>query len=463
MSLRSRIVLPYAVLLTLSIAMVGIPAVRTVTARIEADRIDDMSRLLHLLARSEETRSFFRTHNWSRDFRLAVHAAPDRILPAQGNLEAEPSAALDALLRADPALATAGAARRVALAGRTYVMLYEPCHDGTRRADGVFLLLDHVEIESAQASARTQIGLLACAALAGAGLLGILVASGIARPLESLSRRTARIAEGDLSQAIPEEGPTEVARLAGAFNRMREGLREVQSRLVAHAKADLFERVAANVAHEIRNPLSTLRMNVQLLRARVAAPAPSGGTLATADIERLDRLLLELDRLELIVGGLSTLATPPRVDPRPVPLAPLVTETLGLWEPQMRHVGIELSTDLPEGLPPVRLDPPRFKQVLINLLLNAQQAMPAGGRLHVQARAWADGLVLEVSDSGPGVAPADRGRLFEPFFTTKPKGSGLGLPLCRQVVEAHGGRIEYVEGAGATFRIVLPGVSSTEG
>lgn len=453
MSLRTRIILPYLALLALSIVGVGIPAGRTATDAIEAERVADLGRLLNLLAQGEETLQFFRSHGWPADFHLALLSAPGRV--RADSLSPRAREALEAHLIAQGPPAP-GAPRTLVLDGRAYVCQYAPLPKGSGpRPDGIFLLLDRAPLDAAQGQARRRILLGAIGAMGGGALLGLLIAAGIVRPLEQLARRSAALAAGDLSVEAPPGGPREVAHLARAFNGMLRGLRAAQSQLLAHEKLALLQRVASGVAHEIRNPLSTVRMNLQALRARLAAPTPSA---VGRDLDTVDRLLREIDRLESIVAGLTTFASPAPHRPVLSSLPRLVADTLALWEPQLHHRGVQARIDLPDDLPLVPLDTQAFQQLLVNLLVNALQALPQGGTVALHGFVEREALVLDFEDSGPGVPQPLRERIFEPFFTTRPTGTGLGLPLCRQIVEAHGGSISCVEpsAGGARFRIRLP-------
>ena len=209
-------------------------------------------------------------------------------------------------------------------------------------------------------------------------------------------------------------------------------------------------RLLAGVAHEIRNPLTAIRSTVQLWQ-RLPAEARTPESLAG--------VVGAIDRLNALVGRLLLFARTGHEDRRRVDLNAVAAEALELVRALADAQGVSLIADAATDLPPVAAAGQGFRQVVLDLVANALQAMPAGGRLTVGTRTLPGGRVeLSVADTGPGV-PADvRAHLFEPFFTTRPDGTGLGLALCREVARQHGGDVTLDPGSGpgATFRLTLP-------
>jgi signal transduction histidine kinase len=209
-------------------------------------------------------------------------------------------------------------------------------------------------------------------------------------------------------------------------------------------------RLLAGVAHEVRNPLTAIRSTVQLWeRLPTQARTP----------ESLAAVVAAVDRINELVGRLLLFARAGHEVRRAVDLNAVVTETLELVRARADGQGAKLEADLIPGLSPATAADQAVRQVVLNLVTNALQVMPAGGRLVCRTRALpGDRVELAVSDTGPGV-PADlRDRVFEPFFTTRPDGTGLGLALCREVARQHGGDVTLDPGSGpgATFRLTLP-------
>jgi signal transduction histidine kinase len=210
--------------------------------------------------------------------------------------------------------------------------------------------------------------------------------------------------------------------------------------------------MAAAVAHEIRNPLNSVSMGLQRLRVEFTPPD-------TDEYQRLLELVQgEVRRLNTIVEEFLALARPLALKPESIRVADLLDEVRLLIESGAGSAGVQVEQTASTDLPPLHADRDRLKQVLLNLALNALQAMPSGGRLVLGAAAAGGALTLTVSDSGSGIAPDLLPRIFEPYVTTKARGLGLGLAIARRIVEAHGGRIEAASwpGHGSTFRVIVP-------
>ncbi len=246
----------------------------------------------------------------------------------------------------------------------------------------------------------------------------------------------------------------QVARDAGHALEHRRMLDELEGtkRLAA------LGQFAAAIAHDIRTPLTSVSMNVQILRRKaqtIAAPA--------SDLEYFDIALDELGRLERSVAQILDYAKPVRLDPSPVDVRELVDDATRSLGAVLATRGVELRAEHEAQLPPVAGDAQRLRQVLTNLVDNAAGASQGGDAVTLRTRRERDGRVaIDVEDRGRGIPVADLGKIFEPFFTTRPDGTGLGLAICQKLVRAHGGelRVKSQEGAGSTFSVVLPASAS---
>jgi signal transduction histidine kinase len=208
---------------------------------------------------------------------------------------------------------------------------------------------------------------------------------------------------------------------------------------------------AAAIAHDIRTPLTSVQMNVQILRGKVALPED--------DMEYFEIALDELRRLNASVQEILDYAKPVELRPAAVELSGLADEAARRMAPLLeeRHMGLD--TRLGAGLPPVLADAQHLRQVLINLIDNASQASEQGGRIELVTRRSDDGKVaVEVADRGRGICADDLPKIFEPFFTTRADGTGLGLAIAQKLVRAHGGEIRVAStvGGGSTFTVLLP-------
>jgi two-component system, OmpR family, sensor histidine kinase BaeS len=296
--------------------------------------------------------------------------------------------------------------------------------------------------------------LVAAVLLAGlllSAALGWVLALNLQRPLVHITRAISAFADGQQPQPLPEQGPSEFGLLAHAFNQLMERLRS--------AEGDR-RRLLANLTHELARPLGSLRSAIQaLLGGAEDDVALRRDLLVGMDEEtrRLQRLLDDLVRFYGQVAGHLDLQC------QPLNLNEWLPLLLSTRRESAQEKGLLWQINLPEHLPAVRADPDRLAQALGNLLANAIKYTPPGGAVTVDAGADANAMWIRVSDTGPGIAPEERNRIFEPFYRGPsarrfPQGMGLGLPIARELVEAHGGRLELesAPGAGSRFVVRLP-------
>ena len=300
-------------------------------------------------------------------------------------------------------------------------------------------------------------------AAVGSLLVMIVVSQVVARrltaPLEELDRFARDVSAGDPHRRALEGGD-EVGRLGVAFNDMLGRLEQSQAALVRSEKLGVAGLVAARVAHDIRNPLSSIKMQTQLLRSRFERDGAGAADAQVRD-EIITAVLRDISQVETVITDLLELAKPGELNRQPVRLDALVGEVLQQLAPQLDHRRIHVDARFADGLPVVPLDAHRFTQALLNVVNNATDAMAAGGTLLVATRLADEGraIALDVCDDGTGIAPEILNRVFDPFVSTKRDGVGLGLLNARAVVESHGGRIELAardpKGTRATFLLPI--------
>jgi signal transduction histidine kinase len=220
--------------------------------------------------------------------------------------------------------------------------------------------------------------------------------------------------------------------------------------------------LAGGLAHEIRNPLSTIRLNLELLAEDLQPLDDPRQRRMLGKVERIQR---ECRHLDDILAAFLQFARAGELELSDENLGSIVEEFVRFYQPEADRHGIELRPHLASDLPHVRADRNLLRQVLLNLALNAQQAMPEGGLLEWQTYVKDGRVCLDVIDTGCGISEAARGKLFQVFFSTKPGGNGLGLPTVRKIVEAHGGTIacESEPGRGTRFTISLPAAPAAAG
>jgi signal transduction histidine kinase len=273
-----------------------------------------------------------------------------------------------------------------------------------------------------------------------------VVSRRVTAPIESLVAFTRRI--GGSPERAPS-GDDEIGRLGHAFNDMMDRLEQSRAGLVQSEKLALAGLMAARVAHDIRNPLASIKMRTQVLAAERGRRG--------ADRSEIDAILRDIQQLETVVQNLIDLARPGQLRLEPTPVSYVIDDVLHQLGPQLSYRKIAVQRDLANG-PLVSLDSGRFRQVLLNVIGNASDAMPDGGTLVVRTAVDGDRLVLDIIDDGMGIDPVVRDRLFDPFVSTKRDGVGLGLVNAKAVVEHHGGTIALLQSKpqGTRARITLP-------
>jgi len=261
------------------------------------------------------------------------------------------------------------------------------------------------------------------------------------KPVRTLVAATNRIAGGDLSHEIPIQSGDELGDLTRSFNRMVKNLARIQNELVRSEKLVSLGRLSAGVAHEIRNPLNAMKgAIVYLQRRRISDPLISEYTqIVSEEIDRLNQFVTEF----LNFAGQSM----PKIEPTDI--NKLIVSTQILFEKQAGEKGIRFHNQLPPHLPNMDIDPNQIGQVLINVLINAMDAMPDGGDITFSSRLLqkqgqpdiTDQFRITVEDNGAGIPDEHLQNIFDPFFSTKEDGTGLGLPLSLAIIENHGGRL----------------------
>ncbi|MFT5052335.1 MAG: two-component system sensor histidine kinase HydH [Chlamydiales bacterium] len=230
-----------------------------------------------------------------------------------------------------------------------------------------------------------------------------------------------------------------------------------------HERQAFLARLAGGLAHEIKNPLSTMAINLALLEEEWAR-APRGETAAEPtprekrSLKRLKTLQGEVGRLDGILDDFLHFARGGQINRSPQDLVKILRELLEFIEPENEAQGIRMHVEFPTKMPMLMLDVGAFKQALMNLFVNGRQAMPGGGELIVQVRRQANLAEITITDTGVGMSPEEVDRCFDLYWSTKKGGTGLGLSTVARIIDEHGGTIQVTseKGRGTSFSVVLP-------
>ncbi|MEY2932039.1 MAG: hypothetical protein RL033_2788 [Pseudomonadota bacterium] len=355
-------------------------------------------------------------------------------------------------------------ARDLSVAQSVRDELVRRSQEGRRRLNGLEReVTSSVEalLDEARARERFAARLLAVSA-SFTVLVGLLVAWHARRlllPLGAVTQRAQAVARGDLTPRPVVASNDEIGELAATFESMVSAIARANAQLLSSERLAAIGKMAAQVTHEVRNPLSSLALNLELLEEELGEREGEVSAL-------LDSVKLEVERLTQLTEKYLSLARRSRPDFQEEDLGSVVSEAVHSAQPELTQHDIKSQLDIEEGLPAAALDELQIRQVLLNLIRNAREAMTDGGELLVGVRALSptvseqstERLEISVADSGRGIDEQTRQHLFEPFFTTKRNGNGLGLAITQEIVEAHGGKIrcERRDPRGTRFVIELP-------
>lgn len=334
----------------------------------------------------------------------------------------------------------------VLLGGKHYKVFYRSVQFGR-----IYCLLRPIEkiVEAKRTLTLYMFG-IAILVTALVAIISHRIGKNITEPIQDLVGFTELVAEGNLDEQSEVKTHDEIGDLTVAFNQMTAELKQSRDKLIQAERLATAGKMSASFAHEIRNPLSSMRMLSQML---IQKPETS-----EEQQKSLQYILEEIERIDNIVKGLMDFAGPTKLNLEKQLLMPILQSVLSLMDANLTHHQIELSLDLASDIPEFHCDSDKIKQAFMNVVLNAMEAMPQGGTLTVSTVQMNEMICIKFIDTGIGISENDIEQLFEPFFTRKTKGTGLGLANVKRIIEEHGGKVEIesVLDEGTTVSLSLP-------
>ena len=478
LSIRSRMILAMNLLVAAVGSAVGYVGIEAATSQVAQRLVQESAR---------NAADLFSAQSWplDSDALMAQSAkllgAETASLPADGGKVISSSLPPALRLELQIQIAPDGAAPSIVVLGaKRYcvdtAMVRRGAANLAQQQRRLLLLVPEQRVIEAQRQVAGRIALFTLLAILAATAVAFWLSTSIARPVRRLADRMDRLeAQGESAAHQPPKrrrnaGPSELVRLTRSFDELLARLAAARSQLDRSARLAGLGQLAASVAHELRNPLSGIKMNARVL-------ADELGSEASAQ-QSLDHIIREIDRMDLYLQELLSLASdsasPVGAGPdgpgltqaappvEPVDLGEQASSVLKLLAGRCEHAGVVVDTNYSPAAGLALAEAGRIRQVILNLALNALDAMPYGGKLSIAVMPATDAdaaraVRLEITDTGPGVRAAHGVDIFEPFITTKPQGTGLGLYICRRIIESLHGQLGYRDGPqGATFWLELP-------
>jgi signal transduction histidine kinase len=309
--------------------------------------------------------------------------------------------------------------------------------------------------EAAQARERLSMRLLVGLSVLTliVGLLTSLHARRVLAPLSAVTGRARAVAEGDLRPRDIVATDDEIGELAHTFEDMVAAIRKARAELVQAERLATIGKMAAHITHEVRNPLSSIGLNLELLEEELAALSPG-----KESAQLLAAIKREVERLSQISEQYLAAVRQPRLQLSREDVGDIVRECHAFVRPELERAGIVSELRVAPDLPEIDVDEAQLRQALFNLMRNAREVLTRDGEVLLTVAREGDQLLVAVQDDGPGVPEELRASIFDPFYTTKRHGTGLGLAVTRSIIEAHGGSIacEARDAGGTRFTIALP-------
>ncbi|MEK7396451.1 MAG: ATP-binding protein [Candidatus Poribacteria bacterium] len=460
-SIRIKIVLPYTLLLVIFTALVSIITINLIYKRID-ERIE--GQMDHAIGTISSMGFLLNDEFLARSKISDVIGADIIVYNPNGEVAATnlPRDRLNEIMpvinlpdTVDSISHDLSLIRDIRLLNKPYKVIYRQIEDLNQKNRLIFSLIVSTEdIDETKRQSAMTIIIVAISGVMLVTAIGSLIAFSITAPVKELVQITERVASGDLTAFAKVKTRDEIGILAQSFNQMTSELKVSRDRLVQSERLAVLGQLTASIAHEIRNPLTSMKMIVQILKRKLHDDESSK--------ESLQVVLDEIDRLNIIVSSLLDSARPIELNARQANIIEAMNEVIRLMDPNIRHRNIEISViKQSENVPETMIDVERMKQVFMNIIINAMQAMPKGGTIIVKYDFDANNneIAIEISDTGVGMSEEVLKHVYDPFFSAKSSGTGLGLTNAKKILDLHDAniQIESVEGQGTLVRLRVKG------
>jgi len=287
-------------------------------------------------------------------------------------------------------------------------------------------------------------------------LLSFYIAKGISKPILRLANVSNNIANGKLNDDLESPGCTEVKVLTESFKKMQTEILEHEEEKTRSESVEITKRLAAGIAHEIKNPINTVGLIVDYLQTNLSPEDPK----KRYEFYKLsENIKGELKRINKMVEGFLRLTKPDIFNFEKDNINNIIKDSVSAHEPEIIKYNIKLKLKLSNNIPKIKVDKEKFKQVFSNLIINAVEAMPRGGEIFIStSKIDPDNVKIQIDDNGIGIPSENINKIFNPYYTTKKQGFGIGLPLVHNIVCRHNGKINVksIKGKGTNFTLILP-------
>lgn len=341
--------------------------------------------------------------------------------------------------------------KKIEKADRSYLLVFQKLSFYNTRQNFFLAILTPLDdLESARSNAILQTILSGGIALLMAFIAAGFILKKVSKTFSDILQVTKKIASGDFSSTVKPSDINELNMLAASINQMSDKLKAYEKQVVDITRLKSIDKITAAMAHEIKNPLASMKMLAQLIHQRIKNDK-EGSLMAQAFIK-------EINRVDNLVSDLKSLSGTPTYNFSHHHPTDLLNDVICVIEPKLNHLNIKLDVQIGTGIQNIIMDKDKLKQVLWNLLMNAAESMPGGGEIKILLSCTTDGFIdYKIKDSGAGINSDDMEKIFMPFFTTKKEGIGIGLHICREIIQAHKGDINIVSTPkGTTAAVLLP-------